>query len=147
MIYVSRYSNKELQTGKYTAVRISIGTPRWPLGYKLDGEIKELMPFGMKDIEDKETFRPLYYDRLEKFGFERIDAQLKRYQSLGKDVVLLCYEDVRKGPHNWCHRSVFADWWLKETGEVIPELKDVSKFIPEKPVEKKPAIEEISLFS
>lgn len=34
MLYVSRYANKELTTGKYTPVRISIGTPIWALGYE-----------------------------------------------------------------------------------------------------------------
>ena len=33
MVYTSRYSNPELKTGKYTAVRISLGTPKWPIGY------------------------------------------------------------------------------------------------------------------
>ena len=29
MIYTSRYSNPELKSGKYTTVRISLGTPKW----------------------------------------------------------------------------------------------------------------------
>lgn len=32
-IWISRYSNKELQSGKYYPVGISIGTPKFPLGY------------------------------------------------------------------------------------------------------------------
>ena len=47
MVYTSRYSNPELKTGKYTAVRISLGTPKWPIGYNLDAEMKDLMPFGL----------------------------------------------------------------------------------------------------
>ena len=31
-IWISRYSNKELQSGKYYPVGISIGTPKFPLG-------------------------------------------------------------------------------------------------------------------
>lgn len=34
-IWISRYSNKELQSGKYYPVGISIGTPKFPLGYTL----------------------------------------------------------------------------------------------------------------
>lgn len=34
-IWISRYSNKELQSGKYYPVGISIGTPKFPLGYML----------------------------------------------------------------------------------------------------------------
>ena len=124
MLYVSRYSNKELATGKYTAVRISVGTPRWALGYKLDGAIKDLMPFGLLDIEDREESRRLYQARLDKIGFSRIEGQLRRLEALGKPVVLLCYEDITKGPDNWCHRTFFAEWWLRQTGEKIDELPD-----------------------
>ena len=101
MVYTSRYSNPELRTGKYTAVRISLGTPRWNIGYNLDAEMPDLMPFGL----------------LHKF-------ELYEDEGMGKDVVLLCYEDIRKGPNDWCHRRTFADWWQQRTGEVIPELFD-----------------------
>ena len=47
MIYTSRYSNPELKSGKYTAVRISVGSPRWKLGYDISGAISELMPKGI----------------------------------------------------------------------------------------------------
>lgn len=131
MIYTSRYVNRELQNGLYTAVRISIGTPRWNLGYELAGAIKDLMPWGLKDIQNIDVFRSRYYERLNRCGVSRIRNQLQYFEQFGKDVVLLCYEDVRKGPHNWCHRTVFADWWLQEIGEKISELKDGSKFTPE----------------
>ena len=45
-IHTSRFSNPELRSGKYTTVRISLGTPKWPLGYHLDAELADLMPFG-----------------------------------------------------------------------------------------------------
>ena len=41
----------------------------------------------------------------------------------GKTLVLLCYEDLRK-PDQWCHRTLFAEWWQKMTGEVINELEE-----------------------
>ena len=44
MIYTSRFSNPELKTGKYTAIRISVGSPRWNIGYQIAGAISELMP-------------------------------------------------------------------------------------------------------
>ena len=129
MIYTSRYSNPELRSGKYTTVRISVGTPRWKLPYTLDAAIKEIMPFGLFKIQDKSEFTEKYFKKLDRAGmFESIDRQLTELQARGKDIVLLCYEDIRKGPSNWCHRTVFADWWLQQTGEVIPELKDESRF-------------------
>lgn len=125
MVYTSRYSNPELKTGKYTAVRISLGTPKWPIGYNLDAEMKDLMPFGLLGkFEQYEDFEKAYFDRLNQKGVQRILSQLQRFERLGKDVVLLCYEDIRKGPDDWCHRRTFADWWLKNTGEAIPELFD-----------------------
>ena len=125
MVYTSRYSNPELKTGKYTAVRISLGTPKWPIGYNLDAEMKDLMPFGLLGkFEWYEDFERAYFERLDQKGVQRILSQLQRFERLGKDVVLLCYEDIRKGPDDWCHRRTFADWWLKNTGEAIPELFD-----------------------
>ena len=56
------------------------------------------------------------YSRLNQKGVQRILAQLQRFERIGKDVVLLCYEDIRK-PDDWCHRRTFADWWMKQTGE------------------------------
>lgn len=124
MIYTSRFANAALKTGEYTTVRISVGTPRWTLGYTINGEMKELMPFGLRDVEDKEDFRGLFYAKLEQIGVDAIGRKLKRLEALGKPVVLLCYEDIRKGDWNWCHRRIFADWWNAKTGEVIEELPD-----------------------
>ena len=125
MVYTSRYSNPELKTGKYTAVRISLGTPKWPIGYNLDAEMKDLMPFGLLGkFERYEDFERAYFERLDQKGVQRILSQLQRFERLGKDVVLLCYEDIRKGPDDWCHRRTFADWWIKNTGEALPELFD-----------------------
>jgi len=126
MIYTSRYSNPTLQNGFYTTIRVSIGTPKWQLGYKLCGELTEIMPFGLlgKYDHDPGGFKKAYYARLNSIGAQSIATQLRRFESLGKDVVLLCYEDIRKGADNWCHRVVFAEWWKEKTGELIEELPD-----------------------
>ncbi len=132
MILTSRYFNPELRSGAYTAVKISIGTPRWKLGYNLAGEIKELMPWGLRNIEDREIFKAKYFERLNEVGVETIANKLRSFENLGKPVVLLCYEDIRKGGDNWCHRTMFAEWWLEQTGEKISELVDNSKIVPAK---------------
>lgn len=125
MIFTSRYSNPELRSGKYTAVRISLGTPKWKIGYNLDAEMPDLMPFGLLNKFDRyEDFERAYFARLDQKGVRRILSQFQRLESLGKDVVLLCYEDIRKGPDDWCHRRTFAKWWQQNTGKVIPELYD-----------------------
>ena len=62
-----------------------------------------------------------------------------------KDIVLLCYEDVRKGESDWCHRTMFAKWWFEKTGEVIPELPDPSTPKISK-AKMKAAVEQTTLF-
>ena len=126
-IFTSRFSNPELRKGCYTAVRISLGSPRWDVGYRISGELKELMPFGLKGRydDDYDGFRREYYARLNRTGVGHILQQLQRFDPAHNDIVLLCYEDIRK-PENWCHRSMFADWWMEHTGELIEELTDPS---------------------
>lgn len=137
MIYTSRFSNPELKTGKYTAVRISVGSPRWKVGYEVSGAINELMPKGVYGkYEVKEEYEAAYRKRLDCFGVEHIKKLLAEYEALGKDVVLLCYEDIRKGESDWCHRTMFASWWMENTGEVIPELVDPSPVKGVKKVQK-----------
>ena len=148
LVYTSRYANPELKSENYTAIRISIGAPRWKIGYTLAGAIKDLMPIGLRHIENPEEFCCLYYERLDSIGVDNIRNQIQYYESLGKPVVLLCFEDIRKGGNNWCHRSAFAKWWQKRTGEIIPELKDDSAFkvegafvvLPEVPSKENTAI-------
>lgn len=124
MLYVSRFSNPELKSGKYTAVRISLGAPKWPLGYEIAGEIKDLMPYGLLQINDKALYERKYRERLDRIGIDRIQHQIDAF-GFEKPVVLLCYEDVRD-PSQWCHRTMFAKWLLEQTGEIADELPDPS---------------------
>lgn len=126
MIYTSRFSNPELKSGKYTVVGIVRGLPRFKLGYERAGNIIDIAPTKeLFNVYDRAEFTEPYKRHLDSVGIEKINAQIEKYFSLGKDVVLCCYEDVRI-PGEWCHRLVFAEWWLENTGEVIAELKDES---------------------
>ena len=126
-IWISRYSNKELQSGKYYPVGISIGTPKFPLGYTLRKQCYSLAPKGYMLNMELERFKPAYYEKLEGIGTDRIIDMVQRMdeeaRAEGKELVLLCYEDVRV-PGDWCHRTVFAEWWAEQTGELIEELLD-----------------------
>ena len=141
MIYTSRYSNPELKTGKYTVVGITRGAPKFPLQYRLDGNIMDRAPPGYLFNEyDRARFTPAYFRHMDKAGVSRIAQILRGYEAMGKPVVLCCYEDVRK-PNEWCHRLVFAEWWMSRTGEVIEELPDPSpnKWLPKaEPMESRP---------
>lgn len=140
-IWISRYSNKELQSDKYYPVGISIGKPRWPLGYQLRDQCLELAPKGYMLKMDIVSFTAIYEERLENIGVSNIARILSGYEDKakkeGKEVVLLCYEDVRK-EGEWCHRTIFAEWWRKKTGETIRELHD-----PSVPKEKKPLAQNV----
>jgi len=127
MIYTSRYANPELASGKYTVVGITRGAPKYQLRYPLAGNIIEIAPPGYLFNEyDRGRFSGSYKRNMDRVGVAKVRSILKQYQALGKDVVLCCFEDVRK-PNEWCHRLVFAEWWKEKTGEVIPELTDTSE--------------------
>lgn len=126
MIYTSRYQNPELATGRYTVVGVTRGKPKFPLKYELAGNIIEIAPPGYLFNEyDRGRFTPRYFQHMDRQGARKIAHILAQYERLGKDVVLCCFEDVRK-PNEWCHRLVFAEWWRSRTGEDIPELPDPS---------------------
>jgi hypothetical protein len=134
-VFTSRYSNPALKSGEYAAICISVGRPRWPLGYALAGEIDGLKPFGLvgRYDEDKEEYERLYVAKLEKIGAEAITQRLDSFGRGGKSVVLLCYEDIRKGDGDWCHRRMFAEWYERRTGIAVPELGDPSQVKNAKP--------------
>ena len=73
-IWISRYSNKELQSGKYYPVGISIGTPKFPLGYTLRKQCYSLAPKGYMLNMELDRFKPAYYEKLEGIGTDRIIA-------------------------------------------------------------------------
>ena len=142
-IWTSRFSNPELCSGEYTVVGIVRSLPRFPLKYALAGNIMDIAPpRSLFKESNLQRFTEPYCRNLDKIGFNVIGAQIHRYLAQGKDVV----------PSSWCHRIVFADWWLKQTGERIEELKDSSKFVPErvlipkKPTAEPPPFTEMTLF-
>ena len=129
-IYTSRYSNKELCDEKYYCVGISIGTPKFRLGYVLRNQCYSLAPKGYMLKMGPERFKDAYFDKLDGIGEDRIISMVSKMEreadAEGKDLVLLCYEDVRI-PEDWCHRTTFAEWWAERTGEIIEELPDRSE--------------------
>lgn len=159
-IWISRYSNKELQNDKYYPVGISIGQPKFRLGYALREQCYSLAPKGYMLNMDLERFKQAYYEKLEGIGVDKIISMVNRLdekaQREGKELVLLCFEDVRV-PGDWCHRTVFAEWWEHKTGGIIKELPDPTpakvkktKDDSEKPVKdvakEESSYQQISLF-
>lgn len=138
-IKTSRYANKELSNSKYYAVGISVGLPKFKLGYEVREQCYALAPrYDMLKL-GYEQYRTEYFKKLDKMGTDkviRIVQQLERHAyDEGKQLVLLCFEDIRK-PGEWCHRTLFAEWWLKHTGEVIEELESAESLPQPKRVKK-----------
>lgn len=125
--YTSRYSNKTLRDEGYYAVGISQGTPKFPLGYQIREKNTVLAPNWNMMKLDVEAFREEYFRKLNRFGrnnvINLVEEMNRRAEAEGKELVLLCFEDIRK-EGQWCHRTMFAEWWLNETGERIEELSE-----------------------
>jgi hypothetical protein len=132
LIRTSRYANRAaILASGLRPIRISIGAPRWPVGYELAGSLPSLMPTRPMLKMEIGPYREMYLARLEVHGVERIAAELEALQTPeAPGLVLLCFEDLTK-PGEWCHRRIFADYWEEKTGISIPELEVI-------PTEKKP---------
>ena len=131
-LYVSRYSNKNLSTSKAVIVGITRGMPRFKLAYSLRGNILLVAPpRAIFNMTDKAAFKRKYFEYLDGVGLEKIKKALEEFgYGYEKEMVLLCYEDVTcKDPNrNWCHRTMFAEWWRLKTGQAITEYPDEGNF-------------------
>lgn len=115
-------------------VRTSNGYPRYTLKYPLIHAMPSTYP-------NKSTIRGVAYDRfvqlyrakLDEIGIDAIQQQaeeirLKEGAPEGTPIVLLCFEQLHKGPEQWCHRNCFADWYADQVGGVaVPELGALHK--------------------
>jgi hypothetical protein len=125
-VFTSRYQNGAviIECGA-VPVRITRGFPRFRLAYQLGGSIPELAPtreeFG---INHRREFTAAYHARLDGLGCDAVRELLKRVSDAndGRDLVLLCFEDVRSG--DWCHRLVLAEWLESRCGLDVSELED-----------------------
>lgn len=108
------------QTVMGVPVAISIGQPKWPLRYRLEHKITNLMPWGLlgRDLPWPE-FEAGYRERLDQIGTDRLRRQFDEIAAKHPDrpLVLLCWEK----PGAPCHRAVFAEWWQERTGEGVEE--------------------------
>jgi hypothetical protein len=128
-IFTSRYSNPALQTGECACVGITRYPPRFDLPYELVANLYCLAPTtGMLRVAKRpgggEQFVRLYRERLDALGVDRV-IQLIRAFNDGRDVVLLCFEDLRDGTSR-CHRRMLAEWIHERLGLMIDELPDSS---------------------
>src|SRR5262245_34612286 len=123
-IWTSRFQSAEaiIRSG-LAPVRITVGAPRWRLGYDLAGIIPEAAPDrSILHMSDEAEFRRRYLEKLaghEQEILNQIDAIATTAGKAG--VVLLCFEDLSSGTL-WCHRRMLADALAAVTGQEIREL-------------------------
>ena len=92
-IWTSRYSNKELveNKDKYYCVGISLGTPKFPLGYTVEQQCYSLAPKGYMLRMELEKFTEEYYRKLEGIGNDKIRGNGgDRRQRIGFPVLRGC---------------------------------------------------------
>jgi hypothetical protein len=122
----SRYYHKALiEDSGLAPVGTTVGFPKFPLGYHLEGICPLIAPKGVfgKDLPEDE-FRLAYTNRLNANGSEHIEKLLRAIADAGHHpgCVLLCFCDLTQ-PDVFCHRRMFAEWWEEQTGRAVPELR------------------------
>lgn len=125
-VYTCRWSSLKGLPSFVLPVRISIGKPRFIPGADEFPAIHELMPYGILGVDDQADFTKRFRHRLHRKTpqviQERFDHLHARYD--GRPLVLLCYEDLTK-VDQWCHRTIFREWWRDKTGAIIHDLQHV----------------------
>ncbi|MHB8397318.1 MAG: DUF488 family protein [Candidatus Limnocylindrales bacterium] len=122
-LYTSYYAAGNLIVARGVApVRISIGAPRFRTPYQIAGACRLLMPRRDMLGLPYDDYEGEYLAILDGHGADAIRSDLDRIAESadGRPLALLCFENLAAG--KWCHRRIFADWWVEQTGESIDEL-------------------------
>ncbi|MFF7586721.1 DUF488 family protein [Kitasatospora purpeofusca] len=120
-LFTSRFQQFRPEQG--VPVRITRGAPRFRLPYQLLHTVAELAPGAAYFNRPQPEFTAAYRADLAALGAHRIAERLGAIaeQEREQRLVLLCFEDLAK-PNEWCHRRIFAEWWLEATGDQVREL-------------------------
>jgi len=125
-VVTSRYANRDLaQRSDLAKIGITRGAPKFPTGYPFVMERLLAPSRELFSVNERERFEPKFHSQLDAVGVEQILAQLTQLSedAGGKDLALLCYEDVRK-PGEWCHRLCVASWLESRCGLVVEEYPE-----------------------
>lgn len=120
--YLHTCSYGEWKPEMGAAVKTSLGSPRFQLAkIPMIGNVWEITPRKEYLKAPADIFRAEYFRQLDRYGVKQMLMRFRALAEKGDEkLVLLCFERLNKG--DWCHRQLFAGWWLEQTGEVIPEL-------------------------
>jgi hypothetical protein len=111
-----------------TAVRISLGAPRWislpnPAysRYSRWPYLAELAPTREYLKSPYDVYKPQYLAQLDRLSAD-IDRKLGWIEAEHGALVLLCFEKRPDNITEWCHRRLFAEWYQERTGIIVPEV-------------------------
>jgi uncharacterized protein YeaO (DUF488 family) len=132
-LYTSHWENRDLAGLDMVKVGISRGVPRGKKAKQLPYRYKRLPAlFPSSDLLkawkareiSPDEYTPIYRSYLDSLGAEEVTGQLekKSADNEGKPLVLLCW--CLTG--DFCHRRVWADWYLEKTGQEVPELAELA---------------------
>jgi hypothetical protein len=128
-LFTTRY--QQFRPGMGVPIRTSNGAPRWKLKYPIDHVMKELAPDWATMRYAKPEFTEAYFGKLDKVGPTTIAMRFRAIAETENEhrLVLLCFEDLAK-PGQWCHRTIFADWWLHRVGDEVREIGPIADPVP-----------------
>ena len=136
-IFTSYFAKQKKRNEEGTAyVSIAVGNPKYEVAFNII-DLKCLKPYGVFGKYHGEEYKKKYFERLDSFGVDYIAREIKKVGSGCKEVILMCHE---KNPLE-CHRSMFAEWWLMKTGEIIEEWGEEKQ-----EAEKEKGLQQISFF-
>lgn len=121
-VYTSYFGMKaKIEEEGILPVSIALWKPKWYEGL----EYKKIAPkaFMLRGGYDQDEYIKFYEMHvLNKLNIDEVLEDLERLGD-GKDIALLCYEK----PGDFCHRHLFAEWLLEQTGWEVQEFKPKPK--------------------
>jgi hypothetical protein len=124
-IVTTRYQNRNgILAANLAPVRITLGNPRFKLGYELRGTIRNLAPTRAEfAIDDVVAFTERYRARLDRVGPFAIRAAINDLVVINIDrdgLALCCFCELNTVA--FCHRRIAAAWIDDNMGIEVPEL-------------------------
>jgi len=122
-MHIATSSYRQFRPSMGQPVAISLTRPAWhPQAADWPG-LAMLTPRWSYFRADPEQFRESYLAQLARYGVTEITGRLEEIgQEFGADrVVLICHESKEPVTAATCHRRIFAEWWLSNAGNDIPE--------------------------
>ena len=128
-LYTSHWKNQGLTDLDVVPVGISRGVPRGKLARQLPYRYKRITNLAPRSelfvrwkagMVGPDEYTRIYRSHLDSLGSEKVMGQLEKKSTGngGKPLVLLCW----CAPGEFCHRRIWADWYLEKTGQEVPEL-------------------------